>query len=158
MSDLECMFDEPNPAPLRVLVVDDQLLNRRVMQALLAEHDCSVTQAASGEEALAAARIHPFDLVVMDLHLPGCSGDEAARGIRAGWGSRRPFIVRWTTDPPAKLEASLYDGQMPKPITLAALDEVIVRARQHRDDAAKEFANAGRRRLRPPTSIRPAPL
>ena len=71
-------------AEVRVLVVDDQEPFRRAMAAVVDETDGFVVvgAAASGEESLLlAARLDP-ELVLMDVHLPGIDGMEAARRIR----------------------------------------------------------------------------
>jgi CheY-like chemotaxis protein len=119
----------PTEMALRILVVDDHERNRCVMQTMLAALGYSVSLVASGEEAVAQAAEQAFDLVVMDLHLLGASGDETTRRMRAACGSWDPFIVSWTTDLRHQFNGSLYDGQLPKPITCQAIVDVIARVR-----------------------------
>jgi CheY-like chemotaxis protein len=142
---------DPDEAPLRVLVVDDHDVNRRVIEAILLKFDCSVTLAATGEEAVDHAFLQPFDLVVMDLHMPGIGGDEATRQIRRLSASRSAFIARWSSDTPARLDGGLYDGELPKPITFDALWDVVSesgrRSRNRSDDRgieAKRLSSARR--------------
>jgi two-component system, sensor histidine kinase len=116
---------DPDEAPLRVLVVDDHDVNRRVLAAILSKFGCSITLAATGEEAVDHAFLQPFDLIVMDLYMPGIGGDEATRQIRRLSASRSAFIARWSTDMPERLDAGLYDGELPKPITSEALLDVV---------------------------------
>jgi DNA-binding NarL/FixJ family response regulator len=72
-------------APVRVLVVDDQALFRRVMSAVVDETDgfVLVGSAATGEESIVTAGALRPDLVLMDVNLPGIDGMEATRRLRA---------------------------------------------------------------------------
>ena len=72
-------------APVRVLVVDDQALFRRVMSAVVDETDgfVLVGSAATGEESIMTAGALRPDLVLMDVNLPGIDGMEATRRLRA---------------------------------------------------------------------------
>ncbi len=67
----------------RVLLVEDNALNRELAEALLREAGAGVDTAGSGEEALARAREAPYDAVLLDLHLPGMDGFETARRLGA---------------------------------------------------------------------------
>jgi len=141
---------DPHEDPLRVLVVDDDDVNRRVAEAILIEFGCAVTLAATGEEAVEDAFLQPFDLVVMDLHMPGIGGDEATRQIRRLSASRSAFIARWTTDTPSRLDAGLYDGELPKPITFDALWDAVSESRRrsrNRSEDQKDRCDAPRRPL-----------
>ena len=141
--------------PLRVLVIDDHELNRRVMQAVLAEFDCSVTLAASGEEGERHAAAQTFDLIVADFHMPDQDGDETVRHIRAGGRSREAFAARWSTDSPSRLDAGLYDAELPKPITCAALADVVANARRWAVNRADADAGLGRGRRKGRTRPQP---
>lgn len=66
----------------RVLVVDDEVALRKVIRASLSASGFSVEEAGTGKEALSAVRVHPFDLILMDVSMPGMSGVEACREIR----------------------------------------------------------------------------
>jgi adenylate cyclase len=67
----------------RLLVVDDTPANVKLLEDLLVFHGYDVETAATGEEALEAMRAHPPDLVLLDVMLPGMSGHEVCRAIRA---------------------------------------------------------------------------
>ncbi|BAL94755.1 ATP-binding protein [Rubrivivax gelatinosus] len=76
----------PPPRPLRVLVAEDHFVNRQYMAALLERLGHTAVFAANGHEAvdaMHAAGTRPFDIVLMDLHMPEMDGIAATRAIRA---------------------------------------------------------------------------
>ena len=82
---------------VRVLVVDDQQPYRRAMAAVVEATDgfAVVGSVATGEESLEAAGALLPDLVLMDVHLPGISGLEAAARLRDG--AAGPVVVLLST-------------------------------------------------------------
>ncbi|HXQ15249.1 MAG TPA: ATP-binding protein [Caulobacteraceae bacterium] len=69
--------------PLSILLVDDVAVNRELICAMLAPFDLAVTAASGGAEAVETACAQPFDLILMDLQMPGMDGMAATRAIRA---------------------------------------------------------------------------
>jgi two-component system KDP operon response regulator KdpE len=65
-----------------VLVVNDEPSLRKVLRISLAGSGFAVEEARNGEEALGTVRRHPFDLVLLDINMPGISGIDACRKIR----------------------------------------------------------------------------
>lgn len=97
-------------AGLRVLVVDDHPVNRTVAEAMLRDLGCDVATASNGEEAVAKVPALTPDLVLMDCHMPGMSGVDAARALRkAGFG--KP-IVAVSADVSAENRAQVQSAGM----------------------------------------------
>ncbi|MGM9485239.1 response regulator [Roseateles sp. NT4] len=67
----------------RVLVVDDNAINRQIVGELLRDAGLIVDESVDGEQALQALRDQPYDVVLMDMHMPVMDGPAAARAIRA---------------------------------------------------------------------------
>ncbi len=67
----------------RILVVEDQEDNRRIVHDLLTNAGYEIIEAVTGDEGVVMAETHVPDLIVMDIQLPGIDGYEAARQIKA---------------------------------------------------------------------------
>jgi two-component system KDP operon response regulator KdpE len=65
-----------------ILLVDDESSLRKVLRASLTASGFSVEEARNGEEALGTLQRHSFDLVLLDINMPGLSGIDACRRIR----------------------------------------------------------------------------
>jgi two-component system cell cycle response regulator DivK len=78
----------------RILVVEDQEDNRRIVRDLLTSVGYEVIEALTGEEGVGFAEAQRPDLILMDIQLPGLDGYEATRRIKAAPALRRiPIIV-----------------------------------------------------------------
>jgi len=79
----------PNPsAPARLLLVDDNALNRERLTARLSSHGYTIIPAADGPAALELVRREPVDLVLLDSLMPGLSGPEVLRRLKADAATR----------------------------------------------------------------------
>ena len=76
---------------MKILVIDDEPQIRRALKLGLEKDGFEVTRAASGEEALDLLSTRAFDLIVLDLALPGLDGFEICKQIRT-W-SQTPILV-----------------------------------------------------------------
>ena len=84
---------------LNVLHVDDDAMNLRVVEDILAAFGHNAVTASSGEEALALLADRTFDVVLMDIHMPGMGGIEAVDRLRASEGpSRDTPVIALTAD------------------------------------------------------------
>lgn len=115
----------------RVLVVDDHPLNQRVVSAALERAGHQVVLCGSGEEAVQRVLADTFDVVLMDLRMPGMDGLEASRRVRAVTeGGRRPHIVLMSAsvaddDFVRCLEEAGVNGMLPKPFRISDLLSVV---------------------------------
>jgi len=113
---------------LRVLVAEDHLANRRVVEIILSAAGAELTFAANGFEAVEARRLGDFDIVLMDMLMPVMSGHEAIAAIRALEQREKllriPIAVLSANVVERERELALRAGAdlyLAKPITPAAL-------------------------------------
>lgn len=124
------------PPNLRILLAEDNLVNQRVMRLMLSRLGCSCDVVADGRAAVAAMESAPYDIVLMDVQMPGMDGWEATREIRRGEiarpGGRRSYIVGQTacatSEDAEKCRAAGMDAHLAKPITIANLAAALVAA------------------------------
>ena len=135
---------QPDPPPaaappvrprLRVLAVDDNAVNRRILQAVLEPACETLALACDGVEAVEAFRLDAFDVVLMDIQMPRQDGVAATRAIRAleaEAGAPRTPILALTanvmTEQLAEYAEAGMDGHLGKPIDFAQLFAAIERA------------------------------
>ncbi|WP_288366244.1 ATP-binding protein [uncultured Marinobacter sp.] len=114
----------------RVLAVDDNDANLKLVMTLLEDCQLDAEGASSGFEALSKARQKPFDLVFMDLQMPGMDGVETTARLREmDTGNHRTPIIALTahalSDEQERLTKQGFDGYMPKPISSGQLNDII---------------------------------
>lgn len=81
----------------RVLVVEDNEDNRRIMRDLLRSVGYEIIEAVNGNEGVQLAEAHTPDLILMDIQLPGIDGYEATRQIKANPALARTPIIAVTS-------------------------------------------------------------
>ncbi len=134
---------------LRVLVVDDNAVNRELARRILETFGAEVTDADGGDSALAQLATLPVDVVLMDLRMPDLDGREVLTRLRAVKGPNRDApVLAFTADAEvgdgAGLEA--FDGIVRKPIDTLLLAEAVARAacsRSEQDSVSPRVAAAG---------------
>jgi signal transduction histidine kinase/CheY-like chemotaxis protein len=120
----------PAQASLTVLVVDDVLANRQIAQAMLRSAGHEVALAEDGPTALRALEQQRFDVVLMDLQMPGMDGFETTRRLRALPPPARdvPVIALTASVLPDQVEATRragMDGHLGKPLDRRALLDLV---------------------------------
>jgi CheY-like chemotaxis protein len=76
----------------RVLLVEDNPINALLARALLTREGCAVDHATSGDDAIAAVKVGDYDLVLMDMRMPGLTGVETAHALRV-LGVTTPIVA-----------------------------------------------------------------
>ncbi|WP_097303157.1 ATP-binding protein [Pseudomonas chlororaphis] len=115
---------------LEILVVEDMALNREVVSGLLESDGHRVWLAEEGAEALTLCQQRRFDLMLLDVHLPGISGVELCKRIRGTPGANRDcriFALTASVQPAlvrSYLEAGMQ-GILAKPLTLHSLRQAL---------------------------------
>ncbi len=119
--------------PLRVLVAEDNAVNRELVCALLEPFGLEIVTAVDGVEAVEAVSLSTFDLVLMDVQMPNLDGLTATRRIRAAeasGGRRLPVIAMTANVLPEQISRCLeagMDDHVGKPINLQQLLNAIDR-------------------------------
>ncbi|NWF84440.1 MAG: response regulator [Bryobacteraceae bacterium] len=117
--------EEAGAAAQRVLVVEDNRIALQVLTALLAKGSVDFDTAADGPSAVAAAAAGKYDLILMDVQMPGMNGIEATMNIRELPGYERVPILALTADTNDDVRAACrqagMDAFLNKPIHAAEL-------------------------------------
>lgn len=143
---------------IRVLAVDDNAANLRLVAALLDDLNVDCVTAASGPEAIRLAQRQHFDLIFMDIQMPGMNGLEATQKIREKeTGSRRVPIIALTAHAMSNEKVALLrsgmDDYVTKPIQESQLGHIL--AKWTAFNRRGPYAPA--RQLAPAALLEPAP-
>ena len=119
----------------RVLVVEDNDRNRKLVRTVLEHAGFEVVEAETGEQGVAIAAEANPDLVLMDVQLPGIDGHDALRLLRSGEETRHLPIVAVTAfamkgDDARALEQG-FDGYIQKPISVRSLVDQVRNLIEH---------------------------
>lgn len=120
------------PASISILVVDDTEANRDVLARRLQRRGYAVTSASDGAEALAKTAAQPFDLILLDVMMPGISGLDVLRQLRERFDlTELPIIMATAKDRSEDVVTALDLGAndyVTKPLDF---DVVMARVRTH---------------------------
>lgn len=122
------------PRNLKVLIVDDEPVNRLVLARMVEHLGSQCIEAAGAAEALEVLRQQSVDLVLMDIQMPKMSGIEAVELLRADPGPNRDApVVAVTGDTTRSRREYLqlgFDEYANKPISLASVGQMLNARRQ----------------------------
>jgi len=117
---------------LKVLHVDDDPMNLRVVQEILGAFGHNAVMACSGREALDRLAVESFDIVLLDIHMPGMTGLEVIAELRSSVGPQTGVpVIALTADVysrrPAEYVALGFNDFVSKPILVSTLMAAIKR-------------------------------
>ena len=143
--------------PLKILVVDDNIINLRVISGLLEKDGHTIVTAGSADIALNEIKVMTFDVILMDMEMPGSDGVTATRtirGLKDSEKSRIPIIAMTANTRPEDIrrckDAGMND-HISKPVSpeiLRRMLSLIGRRKQHENAATAPAADT--------TAVRPA--
>ncbi len=145
--------------PLRVLLAEDNLFNQGVTSRMVENLGHAVVIASTGAEALEVSARQPFDLVLMDVQMPGMDGLQATAAIRArerGTGDHVPIVAMTAfalrEDRDRCLDSGM-DAYLSKPVEVKDLIEVIESTVLSPRDPGARCLPAGRHADRPDVGV-----
>jgi PAS domain S-box-containing protein len=139
--------DNEERRPAHILIVDDLAVNRELIRTMLTPFGHSFEEVDNGADAVRAALRSGFDLILMDLQMPGMDGFEASRMIRATAALNRttPILALSANVLPAHVDASRaagMDDHLGKPIVPAVLAAKVAMwaGAEHSPEEARQVA------------------
>jgi two-component system, OmpR family, phosphate regulon sensor histidine kinase PhoR len=133
------------PGKHRILVVDDEVRVCKSIRQVLAGDDCEVDMALSGEEALSKDAERPYDLMIVDLMMPGLSGLDLLRMLKARNPKVRIIMVTGYPTMRNTLQAMQLGAMdfLPKPFLPTTLRNLAAAALAAGDDDPEGSGPAG---------------
>jgi two-component system sensor histidine kinase/response regulator len=141
---------------LRILIAEDNPINRKLLKSMLKSLDFDVDCVNDGPAVLTALETSAYDLILMDCQMPGMDGDEVTRVIREGGfrNTGQPVVVAITADVSVdhreKCMQAGMDDFLAKPVRLDTLKSGLRRwslmansRRRQQPDGSKSLANSG---------------
>jgi two-component system cell cycle response regulator DivK len=114
----------------RVLIIDDNAVNRRMAQVFFQKLGWEVETLDSGLRALEHLAAHQYDLVLLDISMPGMTGLEVCQRIRADRELRDLWVIAYTAhvllEEQPRFLAGGFDDVLLKPISFQAVQELIM--------------------------------
>jgi two-component system cell cycle response regulator DivK len=113
----------------RILVVEDNDKNMKLVRDVLQHAGFDVVEARTGEQGVALALESPPDLVLMDLQLPGMDGTEALRELRRSPATADLLVIAVTAyamkEDRERTRRAGFDGYVTKPLSVRSLPDQV---------------------------------
>ena len=113
-----------------VLIIDDDAVNRRVAERLFQKLGWAVETVDSGDQALPRLHAHHYDLVLLDISMPGMNGMDVCRHIRADPQLRALRVIAYTAhvlpEQQQRFLAGGFDDVLLKPMSSRAVHELLM--------------------------------
>jgi len=125
---IKAVYHEDHDQPLRILLAEDNLINQKVALRMLAKLGLKGDVACNGHEVLQALELQSYDVVLMDVQMPGMDGLETTKAIRKRWPDG-PRIIAMTaaafkSDREMCLDAGM-DDYIRKPVRIEELAKAL---------------------------------
>lgn len=129
-ADADAEHTGPDSPPQKILVVEDNAVSQRIVVKMLAQKGHSVTAVSNGDDAIRAVQETDFNLVFMDVNMPGRNGLDTTRDIRALGGKlQRLPVIGLTANIMEDFVRKCYDAGMnahvPKPFSPKSLYDAV---------------------------------
>jgi len=133
------------PRKHRILVVDDELTVCKSIRQVLVREDCEVDMAQSGEEALGKEAEEPYDVMIVDLMMPGLSGMDLLKMLKARNPKARVIMVTGYPTMRNTLQAMQLGAMdfLPKPFLPTTLRNLVAAALEAGDDKPEGSGASG---------------
>jgi len=133
------------PGKHRILVVDDELTVCKSIRKVLVREDCEVDMVLSGEEALRKEADEPYDVMIVDLMMPGLSGMDLLKMLKARNPKARIIMVTGYPTMKNTLQAMQLGAMdfLPKPFLPTTLRNLVAAALEAGDDKPEGSGASG---------------
>lgn len=128
---------------MRVLIVDDNAVNRRLPEIIMTQLGHQTQQADNGKTALEMLRSNPVDCVLLDISMPEMSGEEVCRAVRQDDALKHLYIIAYTAHAMSEERSAImvhgFDDLLIKPVSKASMVSAMKVAEQavkHRSTGA----------------------
>lgn len=106
----------------KILVVDDNMVNRKLASTMLKKQGWETAEVEGGQEALNRLKAEPFEAVLLDISMPGMNGEEVCRAIRADGDLQHLKVIAYTAhaleSEKSRIMSAGFDDILIKPVSM----------------------------------------